>query len=77
MYLDPYAVLYKDDGDLVNEVLDDMWQKQIFNDSFKEDIELDSQKKHDPSTKMKLRHLQVPLNMHFFSLSFFATFHNK
>ena len=56
---DPYSVLYKDDQDLVNEILDNMWEKDIYGDSFKQNLEQEPEKAYDPTTKMKLRHQQV------------------
>ena len=36
-----------------------MWEKDIYGDTFKQNLELEPEKLYDPTTKMKLRHQQV------------------
>ena len=61
-FLDPYAVLRRDhQDDLINEVLDRMYDTDVINDAVSRDLGLDNDvtKYGDPRTKMALRHQQV------------------
>ena len=54
-------MLHCDQDDLVAEVLNDMYKKDVFGEKFLDDVIEDSSAKPavDPRTKMALRHKQV------------------
>ena len=71
---DPYHILERDEGELVDSILKDLLKKDFVSDGFvKKLTERDELTGVDPRTKMALRHAQVDDGLHSIMMHLFGS----
>ena len=58
-FTDPYSILNEDSNDVVDDILQNMLEKDFVEDYVVKDLGFKEKKLKDPRTKMKLRQQQV------------------